>query len=94
MTDAGAFSAPVSECSIHQLFQPVMLLIEILHDSCDFCGCCVGVCPEDAIELREARLDIIEARCTNCAKCVWACPFEALLFHKPGGGNETDDREL
>ena len=28
-----------------------MLLIEILPDKCDFCGCCVGICPEDAIEM-------------------------------------------
>ena len=30
------------------------LLIEIIPNKCDFCGCCVGVCPEDAIELKEA----------------------------------------
>ncbi|MBU2505301.1 MAG: 4Fe-4S binding protein, partial [Bacteroidetes bacterium] len=51
-----------------------MLLIEILPDKCDFCGCCVGVCPEDAIELKEAEISIIEDRCTNCVKCVWSCP--------------------
>ena len=28
------------------------LMIDILPDKCDFCGCCVGVCPEDAIELK------------------------------------------
>jgi Fe-S-cluster-containing hydrogenase component 2 len=60
-----------------------VLLIEILPDTCDFCGCCVGVCPEDAIELKEASIAIIEERCTNCAKCVWACPFEVFLFHAP-----------
>ena len=60
-----------------------VLLIEILPNTCDFCGCCVGVCPEDAIELEEARISIVEERCTNCAKCVWVCPFEALAFHKP-----------
>jgi ferredoxin len=60
-----------------------VLLVEIRPDTCDFCGCCVGVCPEDAIELREARIDIIEERCTNCAKCVWVCPFEVFLFHAP-----------
>jgi ferredoxin len=60
-----------------------MLLISLREDACDFCGCCVGVCPEDAIELGEASLRIVEQRCTNCAKCVWICPFEALLFHSP-----------
>jgi ferredoxin len=32
------------------------LMIEILPDKCDFCGCCVGICPEDAIELKEAEV--------------------------------------
>ncbi|MBI5646466.1 MAG: 4Fe-4S binding protein [Ignavibacteriae bacterium] len=65
---------------------PRVLLIQIKDDACDFCGCCVGVCPEDAIELQEARITLIEDRCTNCAKCVWVCPFEALIFLKPGAG--------
>lgn len=59
-----------------------MLLIDIIPNTCDFCGCCVGVCPEDAIELEEARISIVEERCTNCAKCVWVCPFEALAFNR------------
>lgn len=60
------------------------LLIEILPDKCDFCGCCVGVCPEDAIELKEAEIFIIDERCTNCAKCVWSCPIEVIKFNKEG----------
>lgn len=59
------------------------LLIEIIDNKCDFCGCCVGICPEDAIELKEADIKIIEIRCTNCAKCVWVCPVEALKFNSP-----------
>ena len=60
------------------------LMIEILPDKCDFCGCCVGVCPEDAIELKEAEIFIIDPRCTNCAKCVWSCPIEVIKFNKNG----------
>ncbi len=59
-----------------------MLLIKIIPNKCDFCGCCVGVCPEDAIELKEAEISIIESLCTNCAKCVWSCPLEVLIFDK------------
>ena len=60
------------------------LLIEILPGNCDYCGCCVGICPEDAIELKEAEISIIDPRCTNCAKCVWSCPIEAIRFRKEG----------
>lgn len=53
-------------------------------EKCDFCGTCVGICPEDAIELRESELSITE-KCTKCSKCVWCCPYEALKF-EPGKG--------
>jgi ferredoxin len=56
----------------------VNLRVEMKEDTCDYCGTCVGVCPEDAIELAETRLQIIDERCTRCSKCVWICPVEAL----------------
>jgi len=59
-----------------------MLLIEILPNKCDFCGTCVAVCPEDAIEIKEAEIKIDENLCTNCSKCVWVCPIEVLKFNK------------
>ncbi len=66
-----------------------MLMIEIIENKCDFCGTCVGICPEDAIEVKEAEIKIIEDLCTNCAKCVWICPFEVLKFNKEGVKNEN-----
>jgi len=60
------------------------LMIDIIQDKCDYCGCCVGVCPEDAIELKEAFIHIIDERCTNCSKCVWSCPYEVIVFNKEG----------
>ncbi len=60
------------------------LMIYIVPGKCDFCGCCVGVCPEDAIDLLESEIKIIDERCTNCRKCVWACPWEVIEFHKEG----------
>jgi len=67
-----------------------LLLIEIKEDKCDFCGACVGVCPEDAIELKEFSLVILEDLCTNCSKCVWICPVEALKFNKMKIGKNDD----
>jgi Fe-S-cluster-containing hydrogenase component 2 len=64
-------------------------MIEIIPDKCDFCGCCVGVCPEDAIELKEAHIRIIEEKCTNCSKCVWACPYRTLRFNHTSNKEES-----
>ncbi|MFQ6618752.1 MAG: 4Fe-4S binding protein, partial [Fidelibacterota bacterium] len=46
---------------------------------CDFCGACVAVCPEDAIELRESSIKIDGVKCTDCLLCVYVCPFEVLM---------------
>jgi Fe-S-cluster-containing hydrogenase component 2 len=62
-------------------------MISITPDKCDFCGACVGICPEDAIELMEASISIIDERCTNCSKCVWACPWEVIKFKRNGVGS-------
>ena len=47
-------------------------------ERCDFCGTCVAVCPHDAIELYEARLEIDREKCTMCLNCVHICPFRSL----------------
>ncbi|HSR31762.1 MAG TPA: geranylgeranyl reductase family protein [Anaerolineae bacterium] len=44
---------------------------------CAYCGGCVSVCPQDAIELAETRLSITED-CIECGLCVAACPVGAL----------------
>lgn len=67
-----------------------IIFIEIIEDKCDLCGCCVGVCPHDALELSEFKLSLIEESCTNCAKCVWSCPVEAIIFQK----NKTTQEDV
>jgi len=57
--------------------------IRLKEDSCDFCGTCVGVCPENCIELRENQLIIDQQLCTRCEKCVLVCPLNAL-YGEPG----------
>ena len=52
----------------------------VLHDNrCDYCGTCVGVCPENCINLAESDLIIDYGICTLCHKCNWICPVDALF---------------
>jgi ferredoxin len=60
------------ESKIHNTY------IKSFADKCDLCGCCAGICPDDAIEITETSLFIITSRCSCCSKCVWICPVEAL----------------
>jgi NAD-dependent dihydropyrimidine dehydrogenase PreA subunit len=57
-------------------------MILLYHNKCDFCGTCVGVCPENCIDLTESELMIDHETCTLCHKCVWICPVEALYTEK------------
>jgi ferredoxin len=45
---------------------------------CDFCGTCVGICPADAIELKEFSIRFDSERCTLCGFCEDICPLGAL----------------
>jgi ferredoxin len=53
-------------------------VIYYLRKKCDFCGTCVAVCPEDAIELFENDLAVNREQCTVCRNCVYICPVRAL----------------
>ncbi|MEE9190512.1 MAG: 4Fe-4S binding protein [Candidatus Neomarinimicrobiota bacterium] len=55
-------------------------MIEIEPNKCDFCGCCVGVCPVDCIELSEAEITIDMEICIDCKLCVYICPIEVLDY--------------
>jgi len=50
-------------------------VIRINNERCDYCGTCVAVCPEDAIELLEAAIRIDHQKCTLCRSCVDVCPL-------------------
>jgi len=47
--------------------------------SCDGCGECIRVCPNDAIHYdTQGKAVIDQSRCTKCAKCVAVCPNSAI----------------
>ncbi len=54
-------------------------MILIKENICDFCGCCVGVCPVNCIELKEAAIEIKYDICIDCDLCVFVCPIDVLM---------------
>lgn len=53
-------------------------MITVNQNKCCYCGGCVGVCPRDALELREITIVVDKNRCNNCGICVKFCPVGAL----------------
>ncbi|RLI95701.1 MAG: ferredoxin [Candidatus Altiarchaeales archaeon] len=53
-------------------------MLYIDRDKCIYCGGCVGICPKNALELRETVLFIYEDLCINCNSCIKFCPAGAL----------------
>ncbi|MCJ7579830.1 MAG: geranylgeranyl reductase family protein [Candidatus Aminicenantes bacterium] len=52
--------------------------IRIDREKCCYCGGCVGVCPEDALVLKDTELKIDREKCTLCRICIQFCPVEAI----------------
>ncbi|MBT4870683.1 MAG: 4Fe-4S binding protein [Candidatus Diapherotrites archaeon] len=51
-------------------------------EKCLYCGGCVGVCPVQAITLKDTRLIIDPKKCINCGACVSICPVGANKVEK------------
>ncbi|MCX6693814.1 MAG: 4Fe-4S binding protein [Methanomicrobiales archaeon] len=58
-------------------------MLSVRRDICAYCGCCVSVCPQGALELIDAYLDV-GSSCTSCGICAKACPLGALEVKDEG----------
>lgn len=52
-------------------------MITVNRYRCGYCGACVSVCPNDAIDLVETFIEI-DDKCANCGICTKVCPMGAL----------------
>ncbi len=53
--------------------------IAVSPETCQGCGACVEVCPENALAGGEGLIHIIDSgKCTRCLACIDACSFEAI----------------
>ncbi|MGF7119360.1 4Fe-4S binding protein [Methanobacterium oryzae] len=48
-------------------------------ERCGCCGACVGVCPNNSLELTENRIIIENDKCNDCGRCNIVCPLGAFL---------------
>lgn len=52
-------------------------MLNINRYKCGYCGACVGICPDEALELVETCLEV-NKNCTDCGTCIYICPMGAL----------------
>ncbi len=51
-------------------------------NKCLYCGACVGVCPVEALVLKDVRIIVDEKKCISCGACVKICPVAAMDLEK------------
>ena len=58
----------------------------VVHQSaCVACGCCVKVCPMQAIEIvRGIMAQVASDRCVGCGKCAKECPASVITVQEVG----------
>ena len=53
--------------------------------SCVACGCCVKVCPMQAIAIvRGIMAEVTEGKCVGCGKCAKECPASVITIQEAG----------
>lgn len=52
---------------------------------CVACGCCVAVCPREAIHVVSGIIAVVnDERCIGCGKCSKVCPADVITIMERG----------
>jgi ferredoxin len=58
-------------------------LAKITKDLCVACGCCVKVCPKEAISIYQGKYaQVNESKCIGCGLCAKECPASIITIEK------------
>lgn len=53
--------------------------------ACVACGCCVKVCPLQAIEIvRGIMAQVKQEKCVGCGRCAKECPASVIVIEEVG----------
>ncbi|HQC25801.1 MAG: hydrogenase subunit EhaP [Candidatus Methanofastidiosum methylothiophilum] len=55
-----------------------VLMPKIDNNTCTNCNICKNICPTEAIELNNKRLQIVDSRCILCYECEKICKFDSV----------------
>ncbi len=53
----------------------------VIEKKCTSCGCCIVICPVDAIAFKKDKAFINQSLCLGCGECICACKFDAIYIN-------------
>jgi uncharacterized Fe-S center protein len=53
----------------------------VMNNKCVSCGCCVKICPVQAISIKKEKAFIDQEKCIGCGECLAACKFDAVFIN-------------
>lgn len=69
-------------CRATKQVQHSSLKPSIIQDKCTACGCCVRMCPVNAITFNKSgKAQIDPVVCVGCGECLCACKFDAIYVN-------------
>lgn len=71
----GMVSKPTKQVQ-HSSLKP-----HVMEKNCTACGCCIRICPVNAISFKKEKAFIDHARCIGCGECLCACKFNAIFIN-------------
>ena len=60
----------------HSLLKP-----SVIKNKCTLCGCCMQICPVEAISEKQDKAFIDSSVCVGCGECISACKFDAIYIN-------------
>lgn len=59
--------------------------LAVVGRECVACGCCVKVCPREAIQVRSGVTAQVDAeKCVGCGRCEKVCPAAVIVISERG----------
>ena len=71
----GMVSKPTKQ-ALHSSLKP-----HVLEKKCTSCGCCIKICPVEAISFKKEKAFIDQAKCIGCGECLSACKFDSIFIN-------------
>jgi len=71
----GMVSKPTKQAQ-HSSLKP-----HVIEKRCAACGCCIKICPAQAISFKKEKAFIDQAKCLGCGECLCACKFDAIFIN-------------